>query len=758
MNIENSSVIPDLDFDTPAARRSRKFRALKDKVASVGIALGGISVIIAILLIFFYLLYEVIPMFRSAEIHPWEHNGKVVEPYALPGSGESLYLALEEQAEIGLRVSDSGEILFFNALNGEVIQQSQATIPAGVSVTSFALASENSRIFALGLSNGQALVYKHDYKSSYPDGQRVITPSIISPLGERLITVSDSPLELLAINGDEGSYALIGGNNDSLNAVFLTLEENLFTGDVQLESESTALPKLNIEANKLLLMPDLQWMLIAGENGKVAVLNLANQAEPVVSQLLDASDSKITTFDLLLGGSALLLGNEQGEVSQWFLVRNSQGLWQLTKIRSFKQSNNPVIDLTIEHRRKGFATIDSEGTLRLFNTTAETNVLSEKVAAANASMIAMAPRANAILIEAGDQLKFMHIENEHPEVSWSGLWGEVWYEGHEKPKYIWQSSAANNDFEPKYSLMPLAFGTLKAAFYAMILATPLAICGAIYTAYFMVPGLRRKVKPFIELMEALPTVILGFLAGLWLAPFMEENLPGIFAILIIVPFAVLAFGYGWAQLPQRIRFLIPDGWDALLLIPVIILSTLFSLWLSGGIETLFFDGNMRSWLSNDLGITFDQRNALVVGIAMGFAVIPTIFSITEDAIFAVPKHLSFGSLALGATPWQTLTRVVLPTASPGIFSAVMIGMGRAVGETMIVLMATGNTPIMDMNIFEGMRTLAANIAVEMPESEVGSTHYRILFLAAFVLFLFTFVVNTLAEIIRQRLRKKYGSL
>lgn len=169
-----------------------------------------------------------------------------------------------------------------------------------------------------------------------------------------------------------------------------------------------------------------------------------------------------------------------------------------------------------------------------------------------------------------------------------------------------------------------------------------------------------------------------------------------------------------------------------------------------------FDGDMRKWLTNEAGIDFDQRNALVVGAAMGFAVIPTIFSITEDAVFSVPKHLTYGSLALGATQWQTMVRVVLPTASPGIFSAIMIGMGRAVGETMIVLMATGNTPIMDFNIFEGMRTLSANIAVEMPESEVGSTHYRILFLAAFVLFLFTFVVNTLAEFVRQRLRNRYS--
>jgi phosphate transport system permease protein len=143
---------------------------------------------------------------------------------------------------------------------------------------------------------------------------------------------------------------------------------------------------------------------------------------------------------------------------------------------------------------------------------------------------------------------------------------------------------------------------------------------------------------------------------------------------------------------------------------------------------------------------------------MGFAVIPTIFSIAEDAIFSVPKSMSYGSLALGATPWQTMLYVVLPTASPGIFSALMIGMGRAVGETMIVLMATGNTPITDINIFEGMRTLAANIAVEIPEAEVGSSHYRILFLTGFVLFCFTFVFNTAAEIVRQRLRNKYGSL
>jgi phosphate transport system permease protein len=113
---------------------------------------------------------------------------------------------------------------------------------------------------------------------------------------------------------------------------------------------------------------------------------------------------------------------------------------------------------------------------------------------------------------------------------------------------------------------------------------------------------------------------------------------------------------------------------------------------------------------------------------------------------------------MGASRWQTAVRVVLPTASPGVFSAIMVGFGRAVGETMIVLMATGNTPVLDWSIFNGMRTLSANVAVEIPEAPYGGTLYRVLFLAAALLFTMTFIVNTIAEVIRQRLREKYRAL
>jgi phosphate transport system permease protein len=141
---------------------------------------------------------------------------------------------------------------------------------------------------------------------------------------------------------------------------------------------------------------------------------------------------------------------------------------------------------------------------------------------------------------------------------------------------------------------------------------------------------------------------------------------------------------------------------------------------------------------------------------LGFAVIPIVFSMSEDALSSVPKGLTTASLALGANRWETAWKIVLPAASPGIFAAIVLGFGRAIGETMIVLMATGNTPILDINIFNGLRALSANIAVEIPEAPQGGSLYRVLFLSAGILLVFTSVLNSISEIIRQRLRKTYS--
>ncbi|OZG75078.1 phosphate ABC transporter permease [Hahella sp. CCB-MM4] len=756
MNEVVTAKAPELDFDTPQLKRYRNIRAMKDKIAKVSIAAGGVSVIVAVTLIFFYLLYEVMPLFKSAEVEQ-------VAEYALPTEGKTAFLAVEEQGEKALRLTVDGNVTFINTADGSLDSQSRLPIPEGVTVTSVNEGAAGSRTLAVGLSNGSVLVFKHDYNITWPDNKRLITPQLVFPYGEEPIILdkeNGQPIKSVTLRDNGDFLIIIGATQDNtLKASYFEKSENFLTGDVTLEESDIVMPSINGEIISMQLTPDTRWLYVATGNGKLDMYDLKDREQPDLNARVDAvtPGSKVVDMRFLLGGISLLVANDQGEIVQWFPVRDVENQFHLEAVRKFTVEGGQITQLGIEERRKGFYAVTAAGELGLYNSTAEREALFEQLVDKKISIATLAPRANFLLFETTDgRLNFWKVENEHPDVSWSALWSEVWYEGYEEPDYVWQSSAATNDFEPKYSLMPLAFGTLKAAFYAMLIAMPLAICGALYTAHFMSPTLRRKVKPAIELMEALPTVILGFLAGLFFAPFMEANLPGVFAVLFLMPIGIVLFGFFWSNLPQSFRLVIPDGWEAALLIPVVLLIGWLSFLASPGLETALFDGDMRSWLTNTVGIDFDQRNALVVGAAMGFAVIPTIFSITEDAVFSVPKHLTYGSLALGATPWQTMVRVVLPTASPGIFSAVMIGLGRAVGETMIVLMATGNTPIMDMNIFEGMRTLAANIAVEMPESEVGSSHFRILFLAAFVLFLFTFVVNTLAEFVRQRLRNKYS--
>ncbi|MEE9102822.1 MULTISPECIES: ABC transporter permease subunit [Pseudomonas] len=670
-----------------------------------------------------------------------------------------LLLSIEEQNMVGMRVAANGEVVFFDAKKGDEMDRVALKLPAGTSVTSIAEDQPGQPTVALGLSNGQALVFKHTYKVTYPDNKKTITPQISYPYGETAINLDTQgrPLEHVAIvSGDEG-LLLAASTGSQMLLLSLTSQENMLTGETSLEEERIDLPQIAEPVKAIYMDPRKQWLYVINGRAQADVFNLGTHQLNGRYKLLDDASAEVTASSQLLGGISLMVGDSKGGIGQWFMARGEDGEPRLSHVRDFKLGDQPVTEIAPEQRRKGFLALDKQGNLGIFHSTAHRTLLVENVAP-SAGLMALSPRANRLIVEQGGELRRFSLSNPHPEVSWSALWGKVWYESYDKPSYVWQSTAATTDFEPKLSLSPLTFGTLKAAFYAMILAAPLAIAAAVYTAYFMAPGMRRKVKPVIELMEALPTVILGFFAGLFLAPYVEGHLPGIFSLLLLTPLGILLAGLIWSRLPERIRLSLPAGWEAAILIPVVLATGAFALWMSPHLETMFFGGDMRLWISHDLGITYDQRNALVVGLAMGFAVIPNIFSIAEDAIFSVPKSLTYGSLALGATPWQTLTRVVILTASPGIFSALMIGLGRAVGETMIVLMATGNTPVMDVNIFQGMRTLAANVAVEMPESEVGGTHYRVLFLSALVLLSFTFVMNTLAELIRQRLRKKYASL
>lgn len=731
-----------------------KGRLIKDKIAQFSIFSGGVMVLAALLMIFFYLLYVVAPIFESASVTPRNE-------FKLPAGQEVLAVGMEEQTEIAYLLNKSGSIDFYNVKGpdfGKKLSSNKVNLDSRM--TSFAQSAPHLGLYAYGLSNGGITIVHPKFAVTFPNDKRVITPGISYPTGESALLVDENEQAIkdFAFSVDEGKISVLAltQTNKIVFTVF-TAEENFMTDEIEWVAQYAQFD-IQGRIDELLISPDGTRSFVRSAN-KVYIYNTRNIDEISQIQVLAANEenANLVSSVLLAGANSLLFNNDNGEISQWFEINTDQGRG-FTKVRTFNTQDHSITAMYPEFYRRTFYTVNEQGDLGLYYTTSESTLWLGNVTNSAITNFAISPRSNAVLIIAGDTVSMLNIVNEHPEVSWSGLWNEVWYEGYTEPGYTWQSTSASDDFESKFSLIPISFGTIKAAFYAMLFAVPIALSAAVYTAYFMSPQLRKVVKPTIEIMEALPTVILGFLAGLWLAPIFEEHLPAILILLFGLPLAMLATAFGWSQLPQKIRNSVPEGSHSILLIPVVLLVSVFAFSVSPFIEELLFGGDVRQYLTNDLGLDFDQRNSLVVGIAMGFAVIPTIFTIAEDAVFSVPKHLTNGSLALGATQWQTLVKVVLLTASPGIFSAIMMGLGRAVGETMIVLMATGNTPIMDWSIFQGMRTLAANIAVEMPESEVGSSHYRILFLAAFVLFIFTFIFNTIAEFVRQRLRDKYSSM
>lgn len=742
-----------------SSSRQHGWRKFKDRAAALTISVGGFGVLFAILLIFFYLLYEILPLFRSATVTPGAQFP--VATFA-ESSAPPLFLTVDEQNEVGMRLDRSGRINFFQVDSGAPIAAATPAFAEGVTLSSFALDSQHSRLFGLGLSDGSVLLARHDYTSTYANDKRQIVPQISYPFGAAAhVIAAGQSLDVLAVRDDDAGLVVAAVADGHLVARRWDKHEDFLSGEKVLEEGNLPALTTDIVPTRLLISPDQRWLYAFAADSSYRVLDLG--AGTVVDSGRLFPDANMTDARFLLGGVSIVASSDSGAIAQWFLVRRANAAPQLTHIRDFPSGSKAVTQLAVEHRRKGFAAIDAEHHLHVLYSTSARELIDQPLAVDKGSdkvvAFTFSPRANSALYETENgQIHVLALSNNHPEVSWSALWSKVWYENYAEPDYVWQSSSASNDFEPKYSLTPLAFGTLKAAFYAMIVAAPLAICGAIFTAYFMAPGLRRKIKPLIELMAALPTVILGFLAGLWLAPLIERNLPGVFSFLLIMPVATLLTAYLWNVTPMAVRKYVPDGWQPLLLVPMILAVIWLCFGSSGVIEHSVFAGDIRLWMKREWGVDYAQRNALIVGIAMGFAVIPNIFSIAEDAIFSVPKQLSYGSLALGATPWQTLAGVVLPTASPGIFSALMIGLGRAVGETMIVLMAAGNTPLMDLNLFDGMRTLSANIAVEIGETAVSSTHYRVLFLAAFVLFMFTFVLNTMAEMIRHRLRGRYSGI
>lgn len=736
-----------------------------DAIMTWLIRVSGVSIIVMVLGIFVFVLSQILPLFEGA---------KVGTDRAIPAVEDAARVkafGVDESSRLSF-VYEGGDALRFIDLshNGRAISE-KLNLPGGAEISSVDYHAANHRL-AFGTSQGQVglidISFSNEETAAAARVRGSAKTSAIFDIGD-----GGGPVELIGYgdNGTEKLFAAVQNQNGAWKLVVFPLVQKkslLGAGKIEKGAEIDLTAQIAKKPVKLLVPQTADSLLVADESGAVSYFYFNDgraEKRQEFSPMAGAHSPVVASMDYVFGDVSIVFTNAAGD-TRMFSLHISEGGDKRTfgLTRTFPALPGGATFFAASERNKSFLMGSGTRAALRHATTASTrweSALSfEPVAAA------LDGKFNHLLFLGHDgKIHVFDLKDPHPEAGWKAFFGKVWYEGANQPRYEWQSTGGSDEFEPKLSLVPLIFGTLKGTWWSMVMAVPIALLAAVYTGHFLRPEIKRVVKPAMEIMASLPSVVLGFLAALWLAPILEKRVVSFFLVCLGVPALALLTGLVWSRLPVLTRSRLKRGQEWIAFLPLMLLAGVI-LWKIGPVlESLIClvrdpatgktTGDFRLWWPQVTGCSFDQRNSLVVGFMMGFAVIPVLFTIAEDAISNVPGSIIAASHALGASPWQTVHRVVLPVASAGIFSALMIGLGRAVGETMIVVMATGNTPIMEWNLFNGMRTLAANIAVELPEAPVHSTHYRTLFLGAMVLFVLTFVLNTAAELLRQRLRAKY---
>jgi phosphate transport system permease protein len=861
------------------SRQTPKSVARAESLARTMITAGGIGTIVAVVLIFVFLVWVVFPLFvpASSEV-------AATFPHSTNKVGNVLATAVDEYQMSAWTLADDGKLRVISLRDGSVITE-KSVFPADMKPTASAFPAAGKDI-ALGFADGTVRVGAIEFEVGFEDMDSAPTELADLEVGEirayktsmvertpedqlRFVSVSahleepikaiDEPITLLDMSrAPQGrAFAVMSAKGD-LGTYLESVRTDMMTGEEIVELERIPLryeappgrgqPKL-LRLSGIGNIAYLLW-----EDGFTIRFDARDAEHAEAAETFDVTggDARVTAARFLVGKSTLLVGDSSGKVTAWFptkprKVQTIDGT-VMAHARSFEGPDAAVVALSPSPNERIAAVGYADGTVSVFHATTGTAIADGRFEGTIAA-VALAPRSDGVIGFGPAGMRRWALDIGHPDATLQALFGRVWYESYPEPEFVWQSTGGTDDFESKIGLVPLIFGTLKATIYSMLIAVPIALLAAVFTSEFLSPRLKTPIKSTIEMMASLPSVVLGFLAALVIAPFVQNVLPATLAAFVTVPLALVVGARLWQLLPQKL-FLKWSGFQRLFTIAVAFpLGIFFAALLGPGLESVFFLGDIKGWLDGrvggvgtgwtfillpfcailaallvsrylgdriremshgwdkkqcaaldivrmlgvlllgfamagvlglllgSMGIdprgsvlgvepgsftavgvvgTYAQRNAMIVGFVMGFAIVPIIYTLAEDALSSVPQQLREGSLGAGATPWQTATRIIIPTATSGLFGATMVGLGRAVGETMIVLMAAGNTPILEWNAFNGFRTLSATLAVELPEAVRDSTHYRTLFLAALVLFGMTFIINTGAELVRRRFRARYA--
>ncbi len=851
------------------------------------ITLGGMGTIAAVLLIFVFLMWVVVPLFGSASVEPLDPVVKdgvtSTSPFVRSGvdGQQQMGWTLRENGLLEVRQLSTGLLL-----DGRELFERSA-LPTAYAFSTDKVTDKQKPNCAFGFADGSIRQGRIEFVERYLEGDEVpeeakklrrggamrhqdgiisITPQDqvrfdrLHVQIEEPVKVADAPIELLDLsltpNGTAYVYLSEAGK----------LEITSFQGRFDMMQDAWVFdivrkplayqPKAGEDKPAFLRLSGIgDTVYLIWKNGTLRrfdarATNLQQGRTLDVVEEVDLFDGEegrtVDQLEFLVGKTTFMVADDQARLHAWFPTR-PDGAYPRDGIITARGhvltpsdgSAARVTAMIPSQRSRLFATAHADGSVRLYHVTTD-QLLIEAASTKREELhtLAIAPKEDALVAWTHETIERWRVDPGHPEATFASLFTKVWYEGQTEPEHVWQSEGGSDDFEPKIGLVALIFGTIKATVYSMLIAAPIALLAAIFTSEFLVPRMRAPIKSVVEMMASLPSVVLGFLAAIVLAPFVEDTLIVVLLTFITLPFTIVFGARLWQFLPTRTAILMEGAPRFIAVALTLPISVFIAMLLAPAVEAACFNGDILGWLNRGEGsstggwiflltpvsmllvgfvvawfggpwlrtisaqwsrmqcaladmarlgiiivggillamavgsifggfdlrgaegtaLKYQPRNAMIVGFVMGFAIVPIIYTLAEDALSSVPSELREGSLGCGATPWQTAWRIVVPTATSGLFGALMVGLGRAVGETMIVLMAAGNTAILEWNAFSGFRTLSANIATELPEAVKNSTHYRVLFLAGLVLFAMTFVINTVAEMVRRHFRKRFADL
>jgi phosphate transport system permease protein len=860
-------------------RRTNPWVKAGDAIARGVITLGGIGTIVAVLLVGLFLLSVAFPLLHGSRVGADISRPADISAAAAVGTDESGAVAWVLKAQ---PAGSGGGVDIVGIADGKRLLARSAA-DCGLEGASAVRIVPGGMLAAVGYDDGSLRTGRIGLESAFLSeepppaarelavgGAAVSGDTIIvrtgadtfarvtftTALGEPSRALAERIVDVDVVQLTDGMLAAAVDTSGRVRVERATVKRNMLTGRDTTKTTGATLdaePGFRPAFVRVSELGDQLFLVAADGTARRSVIRDVEQPQMMETFAVSDGGRSVAAVERLFGGTSLAVADTAGDVRVFFAVKRDgaktdDGLSTVVAKRfpadvGGGRRRPRATAIAASPRSRLFAVAEADGAadagIRILQATTGAEALRVPGIAGRPPVraVCITPREDALLSAGHGTLGAWTLEVPHADVSLGALLRPMWYENFPGPVHAWETTG-HESFESKYGLVPLIFGTLKATLYAMLFATPIAILAAIYASQFMHPLWKARIKPTIEMMASLPSVVLGFMAGLVFAPLLERWLMPVITALFVVPLTLLTAAHLWQILPAGTRVRLAPWRLPIVGLVALPAGILFANAGAPVVEWLLFKGDVIAWLNGRGGsgvggwfiaalplaaiavaagvgrfvnpairresrewsrpqaaavafavfvgavlataglaaaiaIQFDvlgwdirggllgkyeQKNSLLVAVGMSFAIIPLVFTIADDALTSVPDHLRSASLGAGATPWQTAVRVILPAAASGIFSAVMIGLGRAVGETMIVLMAAGNTPIMDWNVFTGFETLSAAIATELPEAARNSTHYRVLFVAALALFAITFLVNSAAEIVRQRFRRRAHEL